>query len=83
VHSLALEDPVGYSSANPLPAGAVRDKFNDCAGRLLAADKVAALGDAVEALETLDDIGALTVIVADAQPLEKTGAPPSLATAAR
>ena len=82
VHSLALEEPVGRSSASPLPPSAVRDKFNDCAGRGLAADKVAALGDAVEALETLDDIRALTVIVADAGPLEETGAPASLSTAA-
>jgi len=82
VHSLALPEPVGRSSRSLLPPGAVRDKFNDCAGRLLAADKVAALGDGIEALEMLDDIRALTVIVADAEPLEETRAPASLATAA-
>ena len=73
VHTLALREPVGRSPKSPLPPGAVRDKFNDCAGRLLAADKAAALGDAVEALETLDDIRALTLIVGDARPLEETG----------
>ena len=82
VHSLALEAAVGRSSEGPLPAAAVRDKFNDCAGRLMAADKVAALGDMVEALETLDDLRALTLIIGDAGALEEIGARPSLSTAA-
>ncbi len=82
VHCLALEAAVGRSSEGPLPAAAVRDKFNDCAGRLIAADKVAALGDMVEALETLDDLRALTLIIGDAGALEEVGARPSLSTAA-
>ena len=81
VHSLALPGPVGRGRESPLPLGALRDKFNDCAARLLAPDKAAALGDAVEALETLDDIRALTMIIGDAEPSAETGAPASLSTA--
>ena len=81
VHSLALRESVGRSPKSPLPPGALRDKFNDCAGRLLVADKAAILGDAVEALETLDDIRAVTSMVADAEPSEETGTPSSLSTA--
>ncbi len=81
VHSLALREPVGRSPDSPLPPGALREKFNDCAGRLLAADKAAALADAVEDLETLDDIRALTMIIGDAEPAVETGAPASLSSA--
>ena len=79
--TLALQEPVGRSPDSPLPPGALREKFNDCAGRLLAADKAAALADAVEDLETLDDIRALTMIIGDAEPAEETGAPASLSSA--
>jgi 2-methylcitrate dehydratase PrpD len=81
VHTLALLEPVGRSSKSPLPPGTLRDKFNDCAGRLLAADKAAELGDAVEVLETLDDIRALTMIIGDAEPSAETKAPASRSAA--
>ena len=82
VHSLALEEAVGRGSEGPLPAAAVRDKFDDCAARLIAPDKVAELGDMVEALETLDDIRALSTIIGHAGAMEEIGARPSLSTAA-
>ena len=81
IHSLALKEPVGRSAISPLAPGAVRDKFDDCAGRLLAADKAAALGDSVESLETLDDVRALTSIVADTGASGETGTPASLSSA--
>ena len=61
--------------------GAVRDKFDDCAGRLLAPDKATALGDAVEALEAVDDVRALTSIIANAGSSEEAGTPVSFSTA--
>ena len=81
IHSLALREPVGRGSLSRLPPGVVRDKFDNCTGRLLAADKAAALGDAVESLETLDDVRELTSIVADGGLSENTGTPASISTA--
>ena len=44
----------------------MREKFDNCAGRLLTEDKASALGDAVEVLETLDDIREITSTIGDA-----------------
>ena len=81
VHSLALREPVGRSSISPLAPGAVRDKFDDCAGRLLAPNQATALGDAIEALEAVDDVRALTSIVANSGSSEEAEAPVSFSTA--
>ena len=72
IHSITVKEPVGRGSVNLLPSNAVRKKFDSCARSLLPEDKLTALGDAVEVLETLDDIRAITSIIANARLSEKT-----------
>ena len=69
-YSLLLADPI-VDDLNDLPHEDRRQFLMD----------MAALGDAVESLETLDDVRELTSIVADAGLSENTGAPASISTA--
>lgn len=55
-----VEQPLGRTSANPLPHERLRKKFDLCAARVLGDAAIAAAGDAIERLETLADVREIT-----------------------
>jgi 2-methylcitrate dehydratase PrpD len=59
VLSAKVDQALGRTSANPLPAERLKEKFDNCANRALPADRVAAVYASVMALETLADVRAV------------------------
>lgn len=55
-----LEEALGQSDAHPLPAGSLINKFQNCAGRILARDQVCELQESVEHIENLRSVRDLT-----------------------
>jgi len=55
-----VEQPLGRTSANPLPVARLREKFAACAQRALPAGRIAELVARIEAFETEPDVGAFT-----------------------
>lgn len=55
-----VEQPLGRTSANPLPHDRLRRKFELCAARVLAPNAVQFAGDAIERLEALGDVREIT-----------------------
>ncbi len=58
------DQPFGRTSDNPLPAALLKEKFEDCAGRVLAPAGVARLYAAIQGFEKLKDVNALTALIA-------------------
>ena len=57
-----VDQPFGRTSANPLPKERLKEKFENCARRVLDAEATAAIYDAVERFETLSDVRAVTAL---------------------
>ncbi|MDB5804307.1 MAG: hypothetical protein JWN73_1629 [Betaproteobacteria bacterium] len=57
------EQPAGRTSDNPLSARALRDKFAHCATPALGEAKVNAAYDAIQQIETLDDVRAIGALL--------------------
>jgi 2-methylcitrate dehydratase PrpD len=55
--------PVPGHPANPLTLDALRDKFRECAGLVLPADRVDSVAQMVESLDTCPDLRGLTAIL--------------------
>ena len=55
-----VDQPLGRTSANPLPHDRLRKKFELCAAHVLGQGAIAAAGDAIERLETLADVREIT-----------------------
>jgi 2-methylcitrate dehydratase PrpD len=55
-----VEQPLGRTSANPLPAALLHAKFNLCAATVLRAEAIDAIAAQIDALPTLPDVRALT-----------------------
>ncbi|MGQ0524591.1 MAG: MmgE/PrpD family protein [Betaproteobacteria bacterium] len=55
-----VDQPFGRTSANPLTKERLREKFENCAARVLEAKAVAGIHAAVERFETLSDVRAVT-----------------------
>jgi hypothetical protein len=55
--------PVPGHPANPLTREALRDKFRECAGLVLPVDRVDAVAEIVESLDTCPDLRSLTAIL--------------------
>ena len=49
--------------ANPLSRSALREKFKECAGLVLPADRVDTVAEIVESLDTCPDLRSLTAIL--------------------
>ncbi|MCC7484598.1 MAG: MmgE/PrpD family protein [Burkholderiales bacterium] len=62
--SAKVDQAFGRTSANPLPAALLREKFGNCAGRALPAERVALLYSAIQGFENLADVRELTAIIA-------------------
>jgi 2-methylcitrate dehydratase PrpD len=61
-----VDQPLGRTSANPLPHALLRGKFTLCASRALREDAVAGIADAIEHVETLPRMEALMALIAGA-----------------
>jgi 2-methylcitrate dehydratase PrpD len=64
VYSAKLDGPLGQSAANPLPVTALKLKFESCAGRIFAGERVLELQNAVEHLEELSSVRKLSILMA-------------------
>lgn len=59
-----MDQPFGRTSENPLPAGLLKEKFENCAARALSREQVAQLYSAIQGFENLRDVRELTAIAA-------------------
>ncbi len=59
-----VDQPFGRTSDNPLPAGLLKEKFEDCAARALSREHIASVYSAIQGLENLQDVRELTAIIA-------------------
>jgi 2-methylcitrate dehydratase PrpD len=64
VLSAKMDQPAGRTSDNPLPAGLLKEKFENCAARVLPRERVAALYSAIQGFENLRDVREVTAIIA-------------------
>jgi len=62
--SAKMDQPFGRTSDNPLPAGLLKEKFENCAARVLPRERVAALYSAIQGFENLTDAREVTAIIA-------------------
>jgi 2-methylcitrate dehydratase PrpD len=58
-----IDEAIGRTSATPLPAERLREKFEDCIGRALPVARAAALAEMIEQLETLADMRAVSALL--------------------
>jgi 2-methylcitrate dehydratase PrpD len=63
VETARVEQALGRTSDNPVPAQRLRDKFDQCARTVLTANAVAPIADAIARIETLADVRALTNLI--------------------
>lgn len=64
VLSAKSDQPFGRTSDNPLPASLLKEKFENCAARVLPKERVAALYSAIQGFENLKDVREITAIIA-------------------
>jgi len=64
------DEALGRTSANPVPAVRLREKFENCIGLALPRARAKALADMVERLDTLADMRALSALLSAPQPAE-------------
>ncbi|WP_454692566.1 MmgE/PrpD family protein [Achromobacter aloeverae] len=58
-----VDQPLGRTSANPLSAASLRDKFTLCAKTVLRPDAVAAIAEKIETVERLESMRTLTALI--------------------
>jgi hypothetical protein len=58
-----IDEAVGRTSGNPLPAARLREKFDNCVARALPRSRASALAEAIERLDGLADMRALTALL--------------------
>ena len=61
-----IDEALGRTSANPLPAERLREKFESCIRRALPGSRAKALADMVERLDTLADMRTLSELLCGA-----------------
>jgi 2-methylcitrate dehydratase PrpD len=59
---MKVDQPLGRTSENPLPADLLREKFESCAARALEHEAIARLYSAVEEFDTLKDVREVTAL---------------------
>jgi 2-methylcitrate dehydratase PrpD len=60
VATAQVDQPLGRTSANPLPAERLRQKFSLCAAAVLRAEAIGGIAGMIEAFDTLGDVRLLT-----------------------
>ncbi len=66
-----IDEALGRTSANPLPAERLREKFENCIARALPASRAKPLADMIERLETLADMRALSTLLVSPARLDR------------
>lgn len=66
-----VDQPFGRTSGNPLPPELLKEKFVNCALRVLPQSRVTQLHASIRELERLDDMRRLTALIANKKPLNK------------
>jgi 2-methylcitrate dehydratase PrpD len=61
-----VEQPLGRTSGNPLPAERLHEKFRLCAAAVLREDRIAAIASQIDAITSLCDLRRLTGAIEDA-----------------
>ncbi|MBI3045262.1 MAG: MmgE/PrpD family protein [Betaproteobacteria bacterium] len=64
VLSAKTDQPFGRTSDNPLPASLLKEKFDNCAVRVLPGERAAQLYSAIQGFENLKDVREVTAIIA-------------------
>jgi 2-methylcitrate dehydratase PrpD len=64
VLSAKVDQPAGRISDNPLSAGLLKEKFENCAARVLPRSRIAPLYSAIQGFENLKDAREVTAIIA-------------------
>ena len=64
VLSTKVDRPFGRTAENPLPASLLKEKFENCAVRVLPRERVAALYSAIQGFENLQEAREMTAIIA-------------------
>jgi len=59
-----IDQPYGRTSENALPASLLKEKFENCAARVLPKERVGPLYSAIQGFENLKDVRELTAIIA-------------------
>jgi len=62
--SAKTDQPFGRTSDNPLPASLLKEKFENCAARVLPKERVGPLYSAIQGFENLKDAREVTAIIA-------------------
>jgi 2-methylcitrate dehydratase PrpD len=62
--SAKVDQPFGRTSDNPLPASMLKEKFENCAVRVLPKERVGPLYSAIQGFENLKDAREVTAIIA-------------------
>jgi 2-methylcitrate dehydratase PrpD len=57
------DQPYGRTSDNPLPTSLLKEKFDNCAARVLPPERVGPLYSAIQGFENLKDVRELTAII--------------------
>ena len=63
VETARVEQALGRTSDNPVPADRLRRKFEACANTVLRDDAVAPIAAAIDRIEALDHVRALTQLI--------------------
>ena len=63
-----IDEALGRTSTNPVPAVRLREKFENCIGRALPGARAKALADMVERLDTLADMRTLSALLSAPHP---------------
>lgn len=65
--SAKVDRPLGRTSSNPIAHEQIKEKFENCAGRVLAAPTVAAVSRAIDSFEELDSVRDFTTLLEPAK----------------
>jgi 2-methylcitrate dehydratase PrpD len=63
VETARVEQALGRTSGNPVPAQRLRDKFDQCANTVLRDEVVAPLAESIARIDALDDVRTLTNLI--------------------
>ena len=67
VHTQKVDQPYGRTSANPLTTELLKEKFVNCAKRVLPEPRIAEMYAAIEKFERLADVRELTALTSSHQ----------------
>jgi 2-methylcitrate dehydratase PrpD len=69
-----IDEAVGRTSGNPLPAARLREKFDNCVARALPRSRATALADMIDRLDNLADMRAFTALLEPAPAKQRASA---------